>query len=155
MNWSGFANEFTVGVLSTWKCASLTLSPWLPWGFDKPNRRSFRKSLYSSQIPLRGTRPTTFKPRLDLLFTIPERKGNVLYTVCIRYTCNSIFTPAESSRSCVVVGEIAPGVAICTVILSDYTMTNPALACCFSIRYDLPALTCGPLSLRLYQSTSF
>lgn len=82
-----------------------------------------------------GGRPTTFKQRLDLLFAIPERKGNVLYTMCIRYTCNSIFTPTESSRSCMIVGEVAPGVAICTVILSDYTMTNPALACCFSIRY--------------------
>lgn len=35
-----------------------------------------------------------------------------------------------------IVSEVAPSVAICTVILSDYTMTNPASAYCFSIRYD-------------------
>lgn len=78
-----------------------------------------------------GIGPTVFKLSLDLLFTIPKCKRNVLYPVCIRYTGNSIFAPAKSSRSCVIVGEVVPGVAILAVILSDYTMTDRKLACGF------------------------
>ena len=99
----------------------------------------------------RGAGPTAVKLSLDLLFAIPKCKGNVLYAVRIRYTGNSIFAPAESSRSCVIVGEVAPGITIWAVILSDYTIKDRSLACCFSIWSDMQALTCGPLSLRLYQ----
>lgn len=75
------------------------------------------------------TRPTAFKQGLDLLFAIPKRKCNVLYAVCVRHTGNSIFAPAESPRSSVIVGEVAPGVTIFAVILSDYTRRKWALAC--------------------------
>jgi hypothetical protein len=53
-----------------------------------------------------------------LLFAVPERKSNILQTVCVGNTGNTIFTPSVGSRPSIIIGQITPGVAICTVILS-------------------------------------
>lgn len=66
----------TVGVLSRWKCASFKLSPWLPWGLDKPNRRSFRKSLdvvvvsnWALFLWHRFVQPTLFRSKRQTLYS--------------------------------------------------------------------------------------
>jgi hypothetical protein len=99
-----------------------------------------------------GTGPTTLRGALDLLFSIPERKSDVLQTMGVRYSGNAVLAPAERPRSCVIMGEVAPGIAIFTVILSDCTVIERSLAFQFPNRYQyFQVLTCSPLSLGLYQ----
>lgn len=92
--------EHTVGVLSKWKWASLRDSPWLPWGFERPKRRSLRKSLAMSA----WSRATASS--LNTLFSVPEGKGDVLEAVRVRDTSDTVLAPAKGARSCHVVREI-------------------------------------------------
>lgn len=46
------------------------------------------------------------KQRGDSLFLVPEGKGYVLKAVRVRHTSNAVLSPAVSSLSCLIVGEI-------------------------------------------------
>lgn len=76
------------------------LSPWFPWGLERPNSRSFRKSLaIVSYFP-------GYMKNARILLLIPECECYVLEAVCVRNACNAIFSPPKSPRARIVMGEV-------------------------------------------------
>ena len=79
------------------------LSPWFPWGLDRPNRRSFKKGLRSSSQP---AVPQDSRNGWAILLLVPESERDVLQAVGVTNTTNAIFTPSVCAGSGVVVWEI-------------------------------------------------
>lgn len=108
--------------MSRWKWASLSDSPWLPCGFDRPNRRSFRKSLCLGQLTVDHCSDTY------VLFLIPECKGNILQAVRVAHTSNAVLSPAEGARACHIVSEV------CRVISeTQWRISRTHTAPCISV----------------------
>lgn len=114
------------GVLSRWKCASLILSPWLPWGLDRPKSRSLRNGLSHVSYYSCRSKCTSFSSQgLDLLFLVPKGKCNVLVAVSIADTGNTVFTPAVGARAGVIVGEVWVARSTASAYLIPRTMPCP------------------------------
>jgi hypothetical protein len=118
-------------------------------------KQAFLQEVADPPVSFSRSGPTT---SLDLLFSIPESKGNILQRMGIRYTGDSILAPAESPRARMVVGEIfpvsglssqlrtlltAPGITILGIILSH---CRP-LALCHVGTPFLPVLGSFPVFL--------
>ena len=55
----------------------------------------------------------------DRVLAIPQGNGEALALLVIAETGNTILTPMIGTRSCMIVGEVVPGVAIRAVIFAD------------------------------------
>lgn len=95
------------GVLSRWKCASLMLSPWLPWGLDRPKRRSLRKGLDDGQyVPSCAIIQEGMGSDDSVLFLIPKGKRYILEAVGVANASDAVLAPAICAGSGVIVRKV-------------------------------------------------
>lgn len=77
---------------------------------------------------------------------VPESKGDMLVAMSVTDTSYAIFSPSESSRTGLVVGEMAPSITVVRVVLSDCcplplsSVTSPLLPILGTVSILLEAL---------------
>ena len=55
----------------------------------------------------------------DRVLAIPQRKGKTQALLVVAETRKAVLSPMVSSRACLVVGEIVPGITVFAVVLAD------------------------------------
>lgn len=55
----------------------------------------------------------------ESILLVPKSEGNMLVAVGIADSSNAILTPSESSRSSLIMGEVAPGISVMRVVFSN------------------------------------
>ena len=64
-----------------------------------------------AMVSLRITQPKQALFQIVILL-VPEGKGNVLQAMRVRYTRNAILAPSIGPGPCLIVREMAPGIAV-------------------------------------------